>query len=421
MDILLFFVGLLQLLRGKLATTISIIFILCSTYLQLIIIDPLFVNVMFVHNVSDVGLLLYILFFLKVGLLKGFVWRGKIQDAVTVFLFFIVLNGIYDCVWNDTLFGDAVRFIRGKMLLTVVYIAPKLSLDTINRSFRQVAGVTILSSIILLVQAYAPIQIIHFKEATERGVKPPITSIIFSAYYLLRYWNLSRVRSLLFFVLCFLPIVLNLKMTYAVSVLLIVVVFMVFQSRIGTFKKVAGLFVLLVSTVVFLSVSDRFNERLNSTIEETSTISSGETSGNFSYRILHAQERYAYISRSTITAIRGIGYVTEAHFRKAPFLLGCWNEERGQVDQLDNGDILWSNVFVRIGLLGLLVYLYLFIKIIVAFYRQKKDRRSALWFSYLMVSLLFTSLGNDTMWYGFFFLYPILFRAGSARTKAVRV
>lgn len=188
MDILLFFVGLLQLLRGKLATTISIIFILCSTYLQLNIIDPLFVNVMFVHNVSDVGILLYILFFLKVGLLKGFVWRGKIQDAVTVFLFFIVLNGIYDSVWNDTLFGDAVRFIRGKMLLTVVYIAPKLSLDTINRSFRQVAGVTILSSIILLVQAYAPIQIIHFREATERGVKPPITSIIFSAYYLLRLW-----------------------------------------------------------------------------------------------------------------------------------------------------------------------------------------------------------------------------------------
>lgn len=29
------------------------------------------------------------------------------------------------------------------------------------------------------------------------------------------------------------------------------------------------------------------------------------------------------------------------------------------------------------------------------------------WFSYLLITLLFTSFGNESMWYGYFFLYPI--------------
>lgn len=63
MDIVLFLIGISCLFRYNQTWVLSIIFILCSTYLQLSIEDPLFNNVLFVHNVNDLGIILYVLFF----------------------------------------------------------------------------------------------------------------------------------------------------------------------------------------------------------------------------------------------------------------------------------------------------------------------------------------------------------------------
>lgn len=60
MDIVLFLVGLGLLFRNDQTSVLTIIFFLCSVYLQLNIEDTLFTNFLFSHNVNDLGIILYI-------------------------------------------------------------------------------------------------------------------------------------------------------------------------------------------------------------------------------------------------------------------------------------------------------------------------------------------------------------------------
>jgi hypothetical protein len=409
MDILLFIIGLFALIRNKLASTITIIFVLCSTYLQLNIPDPHFSNAFFEHNVMDVGLILYILFFLKVAFRYGINWRGSLQKTVTLFLLFLIINGGYDIVHCGTSFGDVIRYLRLWMLLTIVYVAPRIPSCFTIRSFRQVGIITVVVSSLVIFQLLTSIELIEFRRVAERGIKPPITAIIYGAFYILNYWKLSKLKTYTASALCVIPILLSLKMTYAISVLLITLVAIYFSKSIGSGKKVFYPIAILVVSILFLTANNSFSERFRTMYSETETISSGEVSGNFSYRILHASERFNYIIATPETAIRGIGYVSETNFYRSPFVLGVYNAERERVDQLDNGDILWSNVFVRIGLFGVILYAWMFYKLTMAFYKGRKTYSTYdYWFSYLLISLIFTSLGNDTMGHGFFFLYPYL-------------
>lgn len=408
MDIVLFLIGISCLFRYNQAWVLSIIFILCSTYLQLNIKDPLFNNVLFVHNVNDIGIIIYVLFFFKILFTRGAEFTGFLQNAVTVFLLFLVLNGIYDILFNDSSAIDVVKFLRGRLLLSAVYIVPRLYVDEVKGSFRQVAIITVFVCSLLIFQTLTSIEIVKFRFDEGRGIKPPITAIIFTIFYLFNYWNISKIKSYTASLICFLTIALNLKMTYAVSVLLITFVFILFRSSLEMNKKVIAVLSVVIISFVFLGISDKFCNRLTSVVQETNTISAGKTSGNFSYRILHAKERFGYIIKSPATAVRGIGYISESNYHKKTFRLGCWNEERNRVDQLDNGDIMWSNIFVRVGLLGCFFYIVLFGYLIRKFYEERyMSDYYTLWFSYLLITLLFTSFGNESMWYGYFFLYPI--------------
>lgn len=60
MDIVLFLLGLGLLFRNDQTSVLTIIFFLCSVYLQLNIEDTLFTNFLFLHNVNDLGIVLYI-------------------------------------------------------------------------------------------------------------------------------------------------------------------------------------------------------------------------------------------------------------------------------------------------------------------------------------------------------------------------
>lgn len=408
MDIVLFLLGLGLLFRNDQTSVLTIIFFLCSVYLQLNIEDTLFTNFLFLHNVNDLGIVLYILFFFKILFTRGAEFTGVLQNAVSLLLLFLFLNGIYDILFNGTSPIDVVKFLRSRLLLTIVYIVPRLYIDEVNGSFRQVAKITVLACVFVIFQTLTSIELIKFSSLVERGIKPPITAIIFTIFYLVNYWNLSKFKTYAASFICFMPIALNMKMTYAISVLLILFTFILFRSGLAMAKKITAVLFVIIISFGFLGISDKFANRLTGMVQETNTISSGQSSGNFSYRILHAKERLDYITKNTVTAVRGIGYVSEANYHHKTFKFGCYNRERNRVDQLDNGDIMWSNIFVRVGLLGCLFYLCFFGFLMKMYYENRSHSDYyTLWFSYLLITILFTSLGNETMWYGYFFMYPI--------------
>ena len=105
----------------------------------------------------------------------------------------------------------------------------------------------------------------------------------------------------------------------------------------------------------------------------------------------------------------GVGFIHESHYRKNTFMVGL-TDDYGNVIQLDTGDMAWSIMFVRLGIIGTCIFISFIISIII---RLMKIQYWGIMFScYLLVALLFQSLGNSVLVDPFFYILPILFTGG---------
>lgn len=85
-------------------------------------------------------------------------------------------------MFNDSSAIDVVKFLRGRLLLSAVYIVPRLYVDEVKGSFRQVAIITVFVCSLLIFQTLTSIEIVKFRFDEGRGIKPPITAIIFTIF-----------------------------------------------------------------------------------------------------------------------------------------------------------------------------------------------------------------------------------------------
>lgn len=408
MDIFLFILGIYFLLKSRYAYVLSIIVVLTTAYLQLPV-DSKYLNVLFEHNVSDLGLLLYLCFFVKIVGKYGISTQFILVKYVNIFFLFILLNGFYDYI-NGVSISDILRYERKWILLSIVYIAPFIEEKDIIKSLKVVYNITLLCCLLLIFQRLTGLVLIEMRFDIGRGTKPPSYSIYCAVIALINMWNFKFGKRLLHSFIFILPIILNLKMTYSFSVFGIYMLYVMLASKWSLQRKIAISICFVSISLLFLLSSSSFNERFFRMTQEVNTIRNYEASGNFSYRILHAKERLEYISSDPIMLLRGIGYVSESNFSHNTFALGTYNSESNTYAQLDTGDIVWSLLFVRLGLLGTLFYLLIYFSLIRIFYKYR-DRNifNAYWFSLLVVFLVFTSLGNALIGHDDFFIYPILF------------
>ena len=109
MNILLFLVGLYCLIQKQDAYVLAIIVFLASQYFQLSLDEytPLLSDV----HTDDLGILLYLCFFIKTVRGRSLVWKSKIAKCTTFLLIYIVANGVLD-VFLGTSVIDVVKELR---------------------------------------------------------------------------------------------------------------------------------------------------------------------------------------------------------------------------------------------------------------------------------------------------------------------
>ena len=315
-------------------------------------------------------------------------------------------------MFYNTAFSDILRYIRQWTFLLFVFIYETFRKKDVINSFKIIYYITLFISIPIIFQVVSEVEIFGdiLKDSESRGIKAPSYSIFCAVLAIVNIWNLSRLSRYVHSVIFILPIMLNLKMTYAISVLLIYLLYLLFDSKFSYFRKVIAIMILVFFTSVFLITSDKFTERFLKMTTEVSSFQKKEVEGNFSYRLMHAYERFVYISKDHFYFIRGIGYVSELNFNKNVFVFGQPDYRTGKKAQLDTADIAWSLFFVRFGFLGLFLYLLLYIKIIEQYYKNRKRNKFNLsFFCMLTVFLIFTSIGNTIIAISDFFIFPILF------------
>lgn len=407
MDIILFILGLFFLIRKRYEYVLAIIVLLATTYLQ-VPLDQKYFNVFFPHNVSDTGLLLYIIFWLKIAIKFGVTKTHPFTKFFNIFFLFIFLSGCYD-YYNNVPIGDIIRFFRNWIFLTFIYIVPYIKHDWIINSLKIIFQITAIISCILILQHFTNIDIIDVRFDEGRGTKPPSYSIYCAAICLINIWNYSLLKRSIYFIIFLLPILLNLKLTYAISIFLIYIIYIFFISNISFIQRLTISLLFIIASLGALAFNESFSDRLQNTFQEINTVESKDVSGNFSYRLLHSYERFDYIIQEPMTFLRGIGFISEKNNNKKLFDLGVWNEEKMEVNQFDTGDIAWSILFIRLGIIGTIIYLYMYFKIIKYFLRYKNKKYISYTLSVMLVFLCFASFGNTLITSSDFFIYPILF------------
>lgn len=114
----------------------------------------------------------------------------------------------------------------------------------------------------------------------------------------------------------------------------------------------------LTSSLIEHRVDDSLKD-ISSTLEGRFLSRDAAKDGNLSFRIAHVNERLTYVLDDIRRWPMGVGFVHEdsATAQNLGFNIGLKNIFTGRAVQVDTGDIAWSVVIIKTGLIGLLFLL----------------------------------------------------------------
>lgn len=416
MDILLFFIGIVFLQKRKYDYVLAIIILLASDYLQLALpsayTEPSFP---IKHRISDTGILLYLLFYIRF-IRKGLNFKHPLSKVILIFYLFLLLNGLWDW-YNGVATGDIIRYLRRWIFLSILWIVPYISHKDIWNAIKCIYYITLLMCMALIVQRVTGLEIIEARSQwlyqsgntiIDRGIKPPVFVIICSVFTIANIYNFTLKKKLLHLSLFLGPVILTLKMTYAVTILGTLVLYFWLVPTFN-FKHFLKYFIIVALTIgAFLVSNPIFYNRFTEITSEAKVLKGEEASGTFSFRLLHFYERFEYMSQDFEKMLRGLGYVQEKNFKKTLFHTGLFNEE-GEVIQLDTGDIAWSVFIIRLGIAGIILYLIWYLKLVSFLYKHRYGNKLvSAYCAYLIVALVFQSLGNAVICDSYYYIIPFL-------------
>jgi len=414
MDYLLLIAGLFMMYRRNYPWLFAIIMVLSSTYLQL----PLTVEMQMMvgpeHNVADTGLLLFLVFWVSEVVSKGFYTAHPMSRIVLLFLLFLLFNGLID-ILNGVSVGDIVRYLKSWAYLLIVFVRLPLHLGGVQKTIKILFWITFAVSVVLIAQYLTgavwlgyTTEYKNFGILYTRGAKPPSFAVLCCCLAFLNVFKLSGKARIITCLVLFLPIIFCMKMSYFTTICLVLAVCYRFKRHTDVAKIFKYTIFGLVGLTVLFSVFPVFYQRFQDTVNQAGLSSSNKEKGNFSYRIDHFNERLDYVLQDPVRAIRGMGYVQERNFYEKPFKYGLYNE-RGGIIQLDTGDIAWSLLILRLGTVGLFFYFIMYGRCLHMLWKvRKRNELYLLYFSYMLVSLVFMSFGNALIAYGDFFIIPFL-------------
>ena len=412
MELIIFVFALVMFYYKKFHWVLASIFIFASSYLEINYgSDFTTSQFIFRHQLADVGIILYLLFFYYSVRKYGLNYKNDILNKmILVFYGFLFINGIIDII-NNVSVVDVVKYMRLWIYLSVIWVKPEAYSPYVDKMMRILIIIVFILTLIIIFQNITGNYWLGQPIDDERGIKPsfyvmPFIPIIF--------FGALKYRSILWkwiligtFVVA---IVMNLKMTYIFTVILSLIVFILVFRRKQVPSLIAyGVFI-IIGSIMIISTNDALMRRIQQSSNAMNSARDGIVEDNASYRLLHTKERFNYIMENPKTALRGIGFIHEQSFNRRPvFSVGLMDRITGYPTQLDTGDIAWSLFVVRFGLVGISLFIIMYIIIVQKLYRQsRKSLLAGVYCTFMIVALCFTSLGNAVIAFGYFYLIPLM-------------
>lgn len=411
MDLLLVLLALLLIfLNKKMEWVLVIIMALCT---DLFLLGSLVENVCIFPQLTDGALCLVMLLFLlpkrsKIEPTEDYKLLNKIVKIFFCYLSFLI---VIDFIFNGISLLSIVKTSRHWLFLLFLYVVARYPKNVLSKALTITLWIVVIVSFVILLESVFGIDILFEREVGAlgvlRGKLPPYYGIFFSILVFANYWEYNKIKQYLLLVILVLPQLLSATRSVALAILLGILLYIYFFSKNKLKASCKILLVCMFLGGVIFSIPG-LRERMLGVQEELKKTNSKEITveGNTTFRLAHFAERYEYLKKHPQYLLFGLGNVHERDFPEI-FEIGLYDEERGRTVQLDTGDIVWSLILLRMGIVGVFLFVLGFLFIIRQLLR-KKDALAIALGSYLMSVLLITSFAGTTCGNGSFWLLPLI-------------
>lgn len=373
---------------------------------------------------SDLAIM-YILFVCikKFSLIKRILKLNPIYKWSLYLLAFTTITAFYSYFVLEYPLTNIIQVYRQYVFFISFVLFFVIPLPILKKVFHSLAIITIFQSFLFLLQIALGIIILlaidgsenvttHLEGSYIRYYNSPALLIPTLFYFLFVYKFKNSVLFYPIIILLFLTVIGPLHRSAIMAVVAAITVYTV--SKKGNSIYLTGLGVL----IVLGSFIDIVNERMNEAYEDiTATFSSNlnlqnidQGDNNLVFRIAHFLERYDYMIKQPFGWLFGIGLISDNSplAKKLPFRNGLVSEVTGQVVQIDTGDLIYSPLLLTLGIVGTIVYLLIFIKFLIYFFKNfKYSDYSVIGFLTILNGIFISMAGTEML--SFTFRLTILF------------
>ena len=420
MDIAFLLLGVFCLHYYKSALSFSILIGLCTNYYQM---GTNLSNFIIPHNVSDSGLLLlfYMLFHGMQNRQHNAlpVISNRLHWILFLFGLFLVLAVLYDYARGSTILSIVQCYRHWLLLFLAIPLMKLYPITVFEESVKQILYISVFATILMLADHYLGTQILH-EEASlfisktgvsyNRGAIPTTYGIFYIFLLLTDYYKNLNPKLKYFFVgLFFLSITASMIRSQLLSVILGIFWILYATNKI----RLSNLGTILIGIVLIAGIvlSDPgLRERMSLGWKEVNSISNTSSSkkeeGNLTFRLDLLNERYDYVTDQWDRALFGIGSIREQEF-PTTFKVGLYNSQIGRPTQLDTSDIAWAQLVLRLGILGTLILMAIWFKLI-CLSRYCSNSFGKAVYIYLCISFLLSFCGPNFSQGNYWFFMIVL-------------
>lgn len=414
MDVLIFVVSVVFLLfTRKMYVPLLGLLILGNNYLG---IGGFFkLNNLNVFDPKDLGIVLMVLILLVTTTGSRFkqLPKGpevkKVNKYIVFFLGYIILITFVDLIYNGIDFWSILRTSRHWLMLLMFIPLISIPVEQLEKTIKGLYYITIIVSLIIVIEFLTGTNYFT-EEAYERyvanhtitrGALPSTYALFYVLMVAMGYGQHKKyVRYTILALLTF-SLLLSATKSIALGLFLglVILVYLKSKSNMAATGRILLVSVLALSVVALLP-------DLRYRLTEGRTNFGSEDDGSSTYRMLLAEERFNYIAQDPVTLLFGIGNVTEDNYR-GNFQVGLRTEDGG-ITQLDTGDIAWALTFIRLGLLGTLLWVGLSLFFVWGGSRRKYEQYAIPLISFLLLNLLVLSTAGTSCYQGVYWVVPLI-------------
>lgn len=378
MDIAFLIIGIICLHYRKPEISFTIFIGLSTSYFQM---GTNLSELIVAHNVSDTGMLLFFyMYFYGIWNKQQYPLPVSRQLYWPLFAFglFLVLTVLYDYARGRTVISILQTYRHWILLFFAMPFVRLYPISTFEKSVKLIMYMSVFATVLILMDHYAGTHILQ-KDAgmflSKSGVAYkrgaiPTTYCIFYIFLLLTdyYKDLNPKLKYLFVGLFFLSIAASMIRSQLFSVLLGIFFILYITEKI----RISNLGTIFISVGLIMGIvlSDSgLRERTLLGIKEVqglSSTSSKKEEGNMTFRLNLLKERYEYVSSKWDRTLFGIGSIREKEF-PTTFKVGLYNAQIGRATQLDTSDIAWAILVLRLGILGTILLMFIWVKMVGLF------------------------------------------------------